>query len=412
MKTIDKKQTRKNFIVNMVGVGLYALTSLVFMIIVTRINGMDDAGIFSFGFTFACTVQIIGTYAGRTYQVTDHTKFITDWDYLWFRGINCFLMVLVSVIYVCVKDYELYKLSIIILLVLYKMLTAYSDTIFGIFQKNNNLYQVGISFAIRSLFTVAIFLIVDLLTKDMFCSTCSLVASETLVFILYDCLTLRSYKITFKATNWKAIKLLFVGGFSVFLFFFLAFLFLNIPRFAIDDILTHSDQAVFGIILMPASIISISANFIVQPFVYDISKFIESKDYESYKNIIVRICGVVFLIGVFVVIATYFVGIPILNIIYGIELDDQLPALLVIVVGAIFNGVISVVINALIAIRKNYVQVIIYGLACVVIFVMSYSLALPLGVFGVSIAYCAANLFAFILYAVTFVYYYRKLNNK
>lgn len=231
------------------------------------------------------------------------------------------------------------------------------------------------------------------------------------MFVLYDCLTLRRYKFKFMYTNFSAVKELLIGGLSVFLFSFLGYLFLNIPKFAIDDILTHSDQAIFGIILMPASIISISANFIIQPFIYDISKFIGNKDYKSYRNLILRICLAVFLIGVFVVIATYFVGIPILNFIYGIELNDYLPSLLVIVIGAIFNGVISVAINALIAIRKNNVQVLIYGLGCIVIFVFSYSLASPLGVFGVSIAYLIANIFAFVLYAGSFFYYCKKLSN-
>ena len=43
----QNKQFRKNFIWNTLGTGLNAFNSLFFMIAVTRLNGIDDAGIFS-----------------------------------------------------------------------------------------------------------------------------------------------------------------------------------------------------------------------------------------------------------------------------------------------------------------------------------------------------------------------------
>lgn len=396
----------------MLGIGFYAFTSLIFMIIVTRINGLDDAGIFSFGFSFASITQIIGTYAGRTYQVTDNDKRITDWDYLYFRIINCAVMLFVSFVYVFFKDYSIYKIIIILSLVIYKMIFSYSDTIFGIFQKNNNLHQVGISMTIRSMVSMLAFLITDLATKNLLWSVFVLMLFEFLVFLLYDCVLLRTYKIKRTKFKFSSIKILTIGGFSVFVFFLLSFVFVNIPKFAIDDILLESDQAIFGIILMPATLISICANFIIQPFIYDINRFIKQKSYSSYKNLIFKISAAVFAIGVLVVVVTYFIGIPILNLIYGIDLSDHKTSLLIIIVGAVFNGVISIIINALIAIRKNNVQVIIYLIGCIVIFGLSYYLASSIGLLGESLAYTITNILLFLLYIIAFMYYYKKLLNK
>lgn len=44
---------RKNFTWNLVGSTAWAFVSLFYMMIVTRINGIDDAGIFSFAFSTA-----------------------------------------------------------------------------------------------------------------------------------------------------------------------------------------------------------------------------------------------------------------------------------------------------------------------------------------------------------------------
>ena len=47
----ENVQFRKNFIWNVLGTGLNAFNSLFFMIIVTRLNGVDQAGIFTIAFS-------------------------------------------------------------------------------------------------------------------------------------------------------------------------------------------------------------------------------------------------------------------------------------------------------------------------------------------------------------------------
>ena len=66
------ENTRKNTIWNIIGTTINAFSSLFFMIIVTRVNGVFDAGIFTFAFSTATMFNIIGVYAGRIYQVTDN----------------------------------------------------------------------------------------------------------------------------------------------------------------------------------------------------------------------------------------------------------------------------------------------------------------------------------------------------
>ena len=65
---------KKNFLYNAVGSTVNASISLIFMIIVTRINGTDKAGIFTFAFSTSCLLQVIGLFAGRAYQVTETNK--------------------------------------------------------------------------------------------------------------------------------------------------------------------------------------------------------------------------------------------------------------------------------------------------------------------------------------------------
>ena len=94
---------KKNFIWNSLGSTIYSFTSLFFMIIVTRINGVNEAGIFTFAFANACFLQVIGTYAGRTYQVTENNKNITDNDYVYNRIISSVFMILIGILFSSIK---------------------------------------------------------------------------------------------------------------------------------------------------------------------------------------------------------------------------------------------------------------------------------------------------------------------
>ena len=85
-------QFKKNFIWNIIGTGFNAFNSLFFMITVTRINGVDNAGIFTIAYSTACIIYIIGVYAGRIYQVTEPDKSITDKEYIVNRIITSVLM--------------------------------------------------------------------------------------------------------------------------------------------------------------------------------------------------------------------------------------------------------------------------------------------------------------------------------
>ena len=76
-----EKNLKKNTIWNIIGTGINAFASLIFMIIVTRINDVYEAGVFSFAFSAATLFNVIGTYAGRIYQVTER-KNISNKEFL------------------------------------------------------------------------------------------------------------------------------------------------------------------------------------------------------------------------------------------------------------------------------------------------------------------------------------------
>ena len=198
-EVIEKdKGFRKNFIWNIIGTTFNAFNSLFFMIIITRVNGLENAGIFTLAFSTACILYIIGIYAGRIYQVTEASKEITDKDYIANRIISCIIMIVIVIFFVIINQYDVYKSSIFIILTMYKALEAFSDVLYGIMQKNELLEKAGKSTFMKAIISIIVFVIIDLLTKNLIISCLSIIVVFIAVILLYD---IRKTKILIEKEN-------------------------------------------------------------------------------------------------------------------------------------------------------------------------------------------------------------------
>src|SRR5574344_59701 len=175
---------KKNFIWNLVGTTLNAFNSFFFMIIVMRVMGSEQAGIFTTTFSLACLFCIIGTYYGRVFHVTDISNKYTNKEYIVHRFITCFIMILITIIYAFAKGYNNYKFMILLLLSLYKCNEAISEIFFGIMQRNDKLYLVGQSLTIKSICSLLVFAITLYFSKNLILS-CFLINILWLFTILF-----------------------------------------------------------------------------------------------------------------------------------------------------------------------------------------------------------------------------------
>lgn len=406
--TISKKA--KNSYIYTIGLLFYSSTSFIYLVCVTRINGVDEAGIFTFAFSFSCLMQVIAMYAGRTYQVTERNKSISQFDYLIFKIFTSIIMFLTSAIYVCwIRDYDSYKTLIIFLLILYKCIESYSESIYAIFQRNNNLYQSGISMILKSISCTASFIIVDLITQNLIFSIIIMILTDILLFIVYDLLILKKYKIKINKIKLETIKKLFIGGLSVFLFTLLFQYLIAEQKYIIDFLLNNESQTIFGILVMPATFMAICSQMIINPFLYEINNALERKKYNEYKNINKKICIILLFISIPVLTATYFLGIPILNLIYNLDLNDYLPHLMSIIIGSIAFAFVSILSNALISIRKNIAQLILYAVVSVATTAISFILIKNYSIIGASVSFLISMILLFIGYILIYKTYVSKL---
>ena len=409
---MEKSIEKKNVIWNIVGASANAFTSLLFSIIVTRINGTFDAGIFIYSFATACLFYFIGNYCGRTFQVTDISKKNSDTDYIYNRIITCIIMMIVTVIFTLIKGYDLYKSSILIILCLYKCIEAFAESLYAVVQKNGKLYKVGISMFLKAVLATIILFVIDYFTKNLLLASVGTVVVNIALILLYDLKNIKQVKLEkTKFTNDANIRL-FKIGFFTFVLTFLGTYLINSPRYAIDDLLGNNLQTIFGIIIMPASFMGLLGQYIIQPSLTKLSDSIENKKYNQLIKTIRTLILLVLLAGILVFVIAWFLEAPVLKLVYNVELMPYFDSMMIIIFGSILYSLSFVLSAVLIAMRRTFGQTLIYGITSVISTFMAYMLVKQIGIKGASVTYTitmSIMAIAFLIYVVISTKKYKEI---
>lgn len=380
-------QFRKNFIWNTLGTGLNAFNSLFFMIIATRVNGIEQAGVFTVAFSTACILYAIGLYAGRVYQVTELDEKISDKDFIINRIITCFSMIVFLILFCIFRKYNLEKTVIFLLLTIYKALEAFSDTIYGILQKHDKLDIVGKSLFIKSLLSILLFLIIDLLIGNIIVAIISMIIICVIINITYDFRKAYKYVDFKQKINWENVINILKKGFFVFAISFLGMYVVNAPKYSIDSYLTSDFQTIFGIIVMPATIMSLVAQFLIHPYLNQIVELYKTKNLKGLEKLILKILGIIGCFGVLATILGYLLGTQILGLIYGIDLSMYKIGLSIIIISATLYTIGTVCSSILTTVRETFSQFVIYVGVSIFAYIISTILTKYIGINGSIIAY-------------------------
>jgi O-antigen/teichoic acid export membrane protein len=396
---------RKNFIWNMIGTTLNSFNSMFFMIIITRINGTEDAGIYTLLFSVACLLYNIGIYSGRTFQVTDKTGKYSETEYVIHRMVTVSIMFIVGALYCALKNFDAYRFALTMLLTIMKCLEAFSECLYGVMQKNDELYKSGFSLTIKALGSLMAIIIVNLLLKNLVISFVIVDVICLIVTLVYDFPSIKKY--LNKNYSFKHSMTLFKVGFYAFAFYFLNVYLSNAAKYALDGKVTSSEQALFSIVLMPATLINLCAIYLLQPYINRLGLlYLENRVEEFRKSMKMIVLGSVG-IGVVALIGATLLGVPVLNLVYGVDLTNYLRSLQIIIVGATLIAIVTILSTALTTFRNTRIQFIIYLIVSGVILLISGIMVDTFGVNGGAYLYLVSTIMQFIFYALA---YHREMN--
>ena len=380
----------KNSFWNTVGATANAFTSLIFNIIATRINSESDAGLFSYAFATAAILFVIGNFVIRPFQVTDISERFADSDYVYFRLLSCGAMLVAAVGFCLIKGYSAHKSSIIILLAVFRMAEAFYETFYAVTQRAEMLYRVGISMTVKAAADVVIFAAVDILTHSLPLAIAAMTAINLILFVAIDIKDVRRAGFVRRPFTAKVAKALFLSCFFTFLLTFLNSYIINVSRYAIDADGDDKTQLIFGIIIIPATFMCLLGQYIIQPSLTTISAAIKSRDFGALRKTVVKITAAIPVLGAAVFIVAFFREAPVLQLIYGIPLEQYKSEMLVIIAGSVMYGLEIVVSYILIAFRRTASQAAVFATVSVVATAAAYRAVKTDGLMGAAAIYAVS----------------------
>ena len=397
----ERKLFLKNFIWNSLGTGINSFNSLFFLIIVTRVNDIQTAGIFSIAYATATILYTLAMYSGRLCQVTDIKNKITDKDYIVNRTLTCIIMLIGAAGFLLIQQYSGFKTTIFALLAIFKGIEAFSDILYGVMQKNDILYKSGQSLSLKGFVGIAAFLIVDLVTRDLRWACLAVIVVNVLVLVIFDYLMITRKLIDIKVkVDFGNVLSIFKSEFFVFVNSFAGIYILNAPKYAIDNFLTDDIQAIYGYIMMPATVMTLFTQFIVMPFLGKLKEMYEQKQLKEIEKVTLKIKLIVIAFGGFAVLCAYLIGPEFLGLVYGLDLTAYRMNLCVIIGSYIFYAISYINLVTLTTIRHTFIQFVIYVASMVIAYIGSTVLVQNFGINGATFSCTTTLAIQFILYTI------------
>ena len=403
---------KKDYIWNSLGSLLQSAISPALLISITRLNGIDDSGLFSFALSLSVVFWVVSLWGGRTYQVSDIKREFSTGGYITVRFIASLIVAVSAMIFCVLNGYNTAKTSLIMTLVSFKILESVADSLYGVLQIHKKLYIAGISLTIKAVLGFGVFMIVDIATRNISYGVLAILLVNLLVIIFYDILWMRRFENV--AINRKLFKKYFSQAVVimkhtsiVFVVVFLTMFSLNIPRYFLDK--SHPDQiGYFGIMAMPITLLGLFISFIIQPNVVNLSELLAKGKLKEFARIVRKINHITFGMGVFSVVLSYLIGVWVLNAIFGININSFRLDLTIMVIGAAANAFVSIYVNLLIIMRRFKGQFYTLLLTDILAVVVSMCLIERLAMLGSVLVFM---LISFLQLALLLVIYKRSLKD-
>lgn len=419
MRLITEKPSEKEiYIWNILGSLANAGLSVIILMVVTRTLDNQKADIFSIAWAISQLMATIGCYQIRVLQATDVEEKFTFRQYFEFRIVTIVAMMICSCIYVYIKHYTVYKAIIIIIICGYRAVDSLADVFEGWFQQKERLDLAGRALFIRVIIAIVGGGICLVVMHDLLALSLMLLFIYVVGLLLYDIRYYNKLKVLEKQKENqknKWLQGLLVAGTPLFVNAYLLMDIMNTPKIVIDNAITTGNlqngaQTIFNILFMPASVLTL-AYIVFRPLLTKMAIEWTMGRIKNFLKIIGSIMCCLLGMSILIIGGSALLGIPVLSVLYAIDLTMYKRELLMIILGGCFCTFSYVLDNALVVIRKQYLLVCAYVVSWVYVKIFAHTFVDKWGIMGAAIVYTTSMILFFATTLLIFVICLKKGKN-
>lgn len=366
---------------------MQSVATVVMLIVVTRVLGIEIAGLYSLAIAVGQQFQTLGMFEVRTYHVTDASGKFTFGTYHAARILTVGAMIIGIAGYAVVSGDGLCAVMLMILVASIRVFDAFEDVYYCELQRSGHLDIAGRAGFWRTFVTTAVFSAGLVVTQNLWITViATLVASLVAMIVLFIPQSVRLFAFKPLWTK-REIRALLIDCLPLALASFISMYLANAPRFGIDRYLGLTEQGIFAILYMPAVAINLLALVVFRPLLTQMAHHWVRHNWSGFVGIVRR--GLTATAGAFVAVAivTYFIGVPILNLVFGKDIAPYRTELIVLVFGGAMNSASVILYYAITTMRQQKLVFVGYAVSALTIAVLVPILIPHYQIMGASIAY-------------------------
>lgn len=388
----SKDKVKSAYLWNTSAAMLNAFQTVFILMLISRIDPVIDAGIFTIAFAIGNLMLSIGKFGVRQFQVSDVKETYSFKEYVFLRILTCVLMILAFSAYVgyyyAVGAYSTEKCLVILLVCMTKVVDAAEDVLHGMLQQHIRLDIAGKILTIRIASYIIVYLIIYAATQNLLMVSLIALAVSVVQFLILNYIAFKEFDIQWKqGVKWFQIWNLGRECFPLFIASYLVIYIGNAPKYAIDKVMSSEAQACFNYIFMPVFVISLMSQFVYQPVISKMALLWHEKNISQFKKMIFKQTGLIVLLSVAAVVGGYILGIPVLSIIYGVNLEAYKTALVILLLGGGALAFVNFLQMIITIARKQNLLIIGYFLTFLAFLFCGKMVVKSFGIVGISVFY-------------------------
>lgn len=391
---------RKQAAINSVGSVVLMFGQWLISVLLVRMSGYEDAGIFSLAMTVSNMFNLFANYGLRNYQVADVQGRYTQDQYILARIFTSVIAIISCVVYLTAfTQYTRLEQLAVLCYLLYNLCNTFSDILFGFLQLHDKLQINGYSNIVRGGLCFAAFVVAYSITRQIAVSLFVMMIVDVLWSIGYDWrqFSYLAHPTRFKKSDMVQEAYLLRDCFSLMIALLLPGITTALPRLTIKAQIGTEELGYFSTIFTPTVLLTTLVPSIIIAMVPKMARAWSEKNYKQYLVLV----GKNYLFSLFFLllaeVVALLMGRPVMKLVFGPEILDYYSLLYWAILATGLNLMASCGNSALISIHCNSTvaagALLALGVAAVSSWVLVRSAGIAGGAYALALAYLVQSVF-------------------
>jgi O-antigen/teichoic acid export membrane protein len=400
---------RKNFAWTFTGNLVNAGSLWALIVILTKRTSPEAVGQFSYALALTTPIMLFASLKLRSAQATDQRHEYSFGDYWSLRLLTTLLAMVIIVVLALVNHSKQGLFGVIAIVGVAKGVESLSDIIYGLFQQHERMDLISKSMIARGLLALVIALVSLLLMPSVIILAVSLLLSWSIVLFLHDAPNAKlllaersdSCRIIPKLSRSRLQRLTLLTlplGASI----AIGSLYNNIPRYIIEHSLGTSSLGIFSALAYFMIFGGMIFTALAQSVIPRLARYYAEANYLGFRQILFKLIGLGFSIGLFGVIIALVMGKRFLNIFYTEIYAAHSSLLVLFMIANLVDFTFLAIASAVNAMRHFRIQVVIASISTLIMAPACFVLVGKIGLEGAAYSMIISKTVEAIMYLYVF----------